>query len=140
MTSEPSSRHRTGTYITARTIAFQFAPPLLAITAGYHLAHYAGLLVSLSPALMMALTSPLSPPANLLVLSVPSWFEGLGIAFVLIGHLLAIWAAHAVVYDLFSNRLVAIQSQYPFVAVMIGYTVISLWIISLPGAIPLYLS
>ena len=134
------SRHRTGTYITARTIAFQFAPPLLAIAAGYHLAHYAGLFVSLSPALMMALTSPLSPPANPLVLSVPSWFEGLGIAFVLIGHLLAIWAAHAVAYDLFSSRLVAIRSQYPFVAVMIGYTVISLWILSLPGAIPPYLS
>jgi hypothetical protein len=134
------SRRKTGTYITARTIAFQFAPPLLAIAAGYHFAHYAGLFVSLSPALVMALTSPLSPPANPLVLSPPSWFEGLGIASVLIGHLLAIWAAHAVAYDLFSSRLVAIRSQYPFIAVMIGYTVISLWIISLPGAIPPYLS
>ena len=134
------SRRGTGTYITARTIAFQFAPPLLAIAAGYHFAHYAGLFVSLSPALTMALTSPLSPPANPLVLSPPSWFEGLGIASVLIGHLLAIWAAHAVAYDLFSSRLVAIRSQYPFIAVMIGYTVISLWIISLPGAIPPYLS
>jgi len=134
------SRRSTGTYITARTIAFQFAAPLLAIAAGYHFAHYVGLFASLSPALVMALISPLSPPANPLILSPPSWFEGVGIASVLIGHLLAIWAAHAAAYNLFSSRLVAIRSQYPFVAVMIGYTVISLWILSLPGAIPPYLS
>ena len=134
------SRRRTGTYITHRTIAFRFAPPLLAIAAGYHLAHYAGLFVSLSPALLTALSSPLSPPANPLVLSLPSWFGGLSIAFVILGHLLAIWAAHAAAYDLFSSRLVAIRSQYAYVAVMIVYTVISLWILSLAGATPPYLS
>jgi hypothetical protein len=126
----------TGTYITARTIRYQFAPPLLAIAAGYHLAHYAGLFASLTPALALALASPFSPPANPLVLSPPPWFDGLNIASVLAGHLLAIWAAHALAYDLFPSRLVAVRSQYPFVAVMIGYTVISLWILSLPGAIP----
>nr|WP_233741092.1 hypothetical protein [Halobaculum saliterrae] len=133
------SRRRTGTYITAQRIAFRFAPSLLAIAAGYHLAHYTGLAVSLSPALGMAIVSPLSPPANPLTLSPPGWFDGLSIAVVLIGHLLAIWAAHATAYELFSSRLVAIRSQYPFIAVMIGYTVISLWILSLPGATPPYL-
>ncbi|MDS0296625.1 hypothetical protein NDI79_20870 [Halogeometricum sp. S3BR5-2] len=134
------SRRRTGTYITARTIRYQFASPLLAIAAGYHLAHYAGLFVSLSPALVLALTSPLSPPSNPLVLSPPGWFDGFNIASILVGHLLAVWTAHTLGYDLFSSRLVAVRSQYPFVAVMIGYTVVSLWIISLPGAIPPYLS
>ena len=133
------SRRRTRTYITAQRIAFRFAPSLLAIAAGYHLAHYTGLAVSLSPALGMAIVSPLSPPANPLTLSPPGWFDGLSIAFVLIGHLLSIWAAHATAYELFSSRLIAIQSQYPFIAVMIGYTVISLWILSLPGATPPYL-
>ncbi|MDS0243896.1 MULTISPECIES: hypothetical protein [unclassified Haloferax] len=133
------SRRRTETYITAKRIAFRFAPSLLAIAAGYHLAHYTGLAVSLSPALWMAIVSPLSPPANPLTLSPPGWFEGLSIAYVLVGHLLAIWAAHATAYELFSSRLVAIRSQYPFVVVMIGYTVISLWILSLPGATPPYL-
>ena len=133
------SRRRTGTYITAKRIAFRFAPSLLAIAAGYHLAHYTGLAVSLSPALGMAVVSPLSPPANPLTLSPPGWFEGLSIAYVLVGHLLAIWAAHGTAYELFSSRLVAIRSQYPFIFVMIGYTVISLWILSLPGATPPYL-
>ena len=134
------SRQRLQTYVTARTIMLRFAPPLLAIAAGYHLAHYASLFVSLSPALLMALSSPLTPPANPLVLTLPSWFGGLKIAFVLVGHLLAIWAAHAIALDLFPKRLDAIQSQYPFVAVMIGYTVVSLWILSLPGALTAYLT
>ena len=134
------TRRRLQTYVTARTITLRFAPPLLAIAAGYHLAHYIGLFVSLSPALLMALSSPLTPPANPLVLTPPSWFGGLDIAFVLVGHLLAIWAAHAAAYDLFPSRLDAIRSQYPFVVVMIGYTVISLWILSLPSALPAYLT
>lgn len=134
------SRNYLQTYVSARAMALRFAPPLLAIAAGYHLAHYVGLFVSLSPALLMAVSSPLSPPANPLVLTLPAWFGGLSIAFVLVGHLLAIWAAHATALDVFPNRLDAIRSQYSFVLVMIAYTVISLWILSLPGAVPAYLS
>lgn len=134
------SRRYTGTYLTAQRIAFRFGPALLAIAAGYHLAHYLGLVVSLSPALGMVITSPLAPPANPLTLAVPGWFDALDIAFVLVGHVFAIWAAHAIAYDEFASRLVAIRSQYPFIAVMIGYTVISLWILSLPGATPPYLA
>lgn len=131
---------RLQTYVTAHTITLRFAPPLLAIAAGYHLAHYIGLFVSLSPAFLMAIASPLTPPANPLVLALPSWFRSLDIAFVLIGHLLAIWTAHATAYDLFPSRIDAIRSQYLFVAVMIGYTVISLWILSLPSALLAYLT
>jgi hypothetical protein len=133
------SRRRANTYITARSMSIRFAPPLIAIAAGYHLAHYASLTVSLSPAFFTTLAAPLSPPANPLVLSTPPWFNAVGIASVLIGHLLAVWAAHAIAFDLFSSRPIAIRSQYPFVAVMIGYTIISLWIISLPGATPPFL-
>jgi len=133
------ARRLTDTYVTSHSIALRLAPPLLAIAAGYHLAHYAGLLVSLSPALTMAVVSPLSPPANPLVLAPPNWFTALSIAFVLAGHLLAIWEAHASAYDLFPSRLAAIRSQYPFVFVMIGYTIVSLWLLSLPGATPPYL-
>ena len=133
------SRQWVGTYVSTETLRRSFAPSLLAIAAGYHFAHYAGLFISLSPALVMALQSPFTPPANPIVLTLPGWFGGLSIASILIGHLLAIGAAHAVSYKIFASRLVAIRSQYPFVLVMIGYTVISLWIISLPSAIPPFL-
>ena len=133
------SRRVTGTYLTVRRIVVAFGPPLVAIAAGYHLAHYVGLVLSLSPALGMALTAPLAPPTNPLVLAPPGWFDALDIAFVLLGHVLAIWEAHASAFETFASRLVAIRSQYPFVAVMIGYTVLSLWILSLPSATPPFL-
>lgn len=127
------ARRRIETYLTVETVGVWMASPLLAIAAGYHLAHYFWLFVSTSPILTYALTSPFSPPANPLVLAVPAWSNGLNVAFILIGHLLAVWIAHARAYELFPSRVQAIRSQFPFIAVMIGYTVISLWLISLPS-------
>ncbi|ADJ15910.1 hypothetical protein C497_07849 [Halalkalicoccus jeotgali B3] len=126
------------TYVTTEHLAVCFAPPLLAIAAGYHLAHYFTFLVSLSPSLALVLASPLSPPVPPLTLVLPTWFGLLDIGFVLAGHLLAIWAAHAVSFSVFPSRLQAIRSQYPVVIVMIVYTMISLWLISLPTADPAF--
>lgn len=128
------SKRIADTYLSVDTLGTRIAPSLLAIAAGYHLAHYFAFFVSLTPSLADALVSPLSPPPNPLVLGVPGWFGGLNIAFVLLGHLLAVWIAHATAFDLFPGRLQAIKSQYPFIGVMIAYTVISLWLLSLPTA------
>ncbi|RBI59750.1 hypothetical protein DMJ13_21760 [halophilic archaeon] len=131
---------RTGnTYLTPYAVAKTFTPALLAIAAGYHLAHYFGFFVSLLPSFLTAVISPLSPPANPLVLTLPSWFGGLTIAFILFGHILAVWVAHMDAYATFPSRLQAIRSQYPFIIVMIGYTVISLWLVSLETANPAYI-
>ena len=122
-----------------RTLAVAFAPSLLIIAAGYHLAHYFGFFLSLSPSLVASLSAPLSAPANPIVLTLPAWVSALNIGFVLSGHLVAIWVAHSTAYRLFPSRLQAIRSQYPFVFVMIGYTAASLWLISLPTASPAFL-
>ncbi|WP_435154368.1 hypothetical protein [Haladaptatus sp. DFWS20] len=119
------------TYLTAGEIARRFAPSLLPIAAGYHLAHYLSYFLSLSPALFGALSNPMNPPAPMMIV-LPSWFGGLNLTFVLLGHLLAVWVAHAIAYDLFPSRLQAIRSQYPLVAVMILYTMTSMWIVSQP--------
>ncbi|KTG08712.1 hypothetical protein AUR64_17570 [Haloprofundus marisrubri] len=123
----------------ARELAVRFAPPLVAIAAGYHLAHYFAFFVSLSPSLAGVLFSPLSPTANPIVLALPAWFGGSNIAFVLVGHVLAVWVAHTIAYELFPSRLQAIYSQFAFVLVMVGYTVASLWLISLPTTSPAFL-
>ncbi|WP_430639571.1 hypothetical protein [Haloferax volcanii] len=130
---------RIDTFETPLDLAVTFAPSLLAIAAGYHLAHYVGFFVSLSPMLVHALSSPLSSPANPVVLTLPAWFGGLNVAFVLLGHLLAVWVAHSQAYRTFPSRLQAVRSQFPFVAVMILYTILSLWLISLPTANPPFL-
>jgi hypothetical protein len=114
-------------------LAERFAPSLLAIAAGYHLAHYLGYFLTLLPAALAVLPAPFDPPATVPVGQLPGWFGGLNMAFVLLGHLLAIWVAHATAYDLFPGRLQAIRSQYPFVLVMVAYTMFSLWIVSQPS-------
>ncbi|WP_243700377.1 hypothetical protein [Halorussus pelagicus] len=130
------SRRTAETYLKPDAIARRFAPSLLPIAAGYHLAHFLGLSLSLSPALVSALSNPLQPPINPSVIVLPDWFGMLAVAFVLLGHLLAVWVAHASAYEVFPGRLQAIQSQYPFVVVMVLYTMSSLWIVSAPSAAP----
>jgi hypothetical protein len=130
------SRRTADTYLTTATLARQFAPSLLAIAAGYHIAHYLGYFLSLAPALVTVATAPFSPPATVTLLVLPGWFETVGMTAILVGHLLAIWVAHGTAYDIFPGRLQAIRSQYPFILVMVFYTMTSLWILAQPEVTP----
>ncbi|WP_058827819.1 hypothetical protein [Haloferax sp. Q22] len=126
------ARRTADTYVTVGFVAGWFAPALVPIAAGYHLAHFLGYVVGLAPALVAVAASPLSPPANPSVLAVPAWFGGLQLAFVVLGHLLSVWVAHARAFDLFPGRLQPLRSEYPFVAVTVCYTMASLWVVAQP--------
>jgi len=130
------ARRTAATYVSAVAIERRFAPALLPIAAGYHLAHYLGYVVGLSPALATAVTNPLTSPA-LQAVVLPGWFGGIALALVVVAHLVAVWVAHAIAFDLFPGRLQPIRSQYPFVVVMVAYTATSMWIVSQPFARPL---
>jgi len=134
-----AARSSSETYLAADRLARRFAPPLIAIAAGYHLAHYLGYFLALAPVLGTVLTSPLSPPAVVPVFSLPGWYSAIPVASVLAGHLLAIWIAHAAAFDLFPGRLQAIRSQYPFTLAMVAYTMTSLWIVTQPTIQPPFL-
>ena len=86
--------------------------------------------ISLWPALVGALASPLSPPPNPTQYVVPGWFGYIEIAGILIGHILAVWVSHTVSFDLFPGKLQAIRSQYPLIVVMIFFTMASLYLVS----------
>ncbi|AZH24874.1 hypothetical protein DU502_05590 [Haloplanus aerogenes] len=134
-------RRRAETYLTTDYLARRFAPALLPIAAGYHLAHNLGSVLVLSPTLAAVGAAPLSPPASPPQLAgLPSWFGGLELAFVLLGHLLAVWVAHATAYDCFPSRLQAVRSQYGVTAVMVGYTMLSLWIVAEPYVAPPFIA
>ncbi|MEF8841011.1 MAG: hypothetical protein V5A62_05235 [Haloarculaceae archaeon] len=130
-----SGRRRAETYLPTSTLARRFAPSLLAIAAGYHVAHYLGYLIELSPTLLGALVNPLAPPSPVAVV-LPGWFQGVALAFVLLGHLVAIWVAHATSFELFPGRIQAVRSQYALTLVMVFYTMTSLLIVSRPYAAP----
>ncbi|ELZ20216.1 hypothetical protein C475_20622 [Halosimplex carlsbadense 2-9-1] len=131
-------RETADTYVTARAIERWFAPALLPIAAGYHLAHFLGYFLGLAPALAAVATSPFAPPASPLALVLPGWYGSVKLLFVLAGHVLAIWVAHSLAFELFPGVLAAIRSQYPSVVVMVFYTMTSLWVITQPYAPPPY--
>ena len=131
------ARRTAPTYVSADYVARWFAPSLLPIAAGYHLAHFLGYFLGLAPSLVVVAADPLSPPATVPTLAVPGWFGTLQLTFVVVGHILAVWIAHGRAFELFTGRLQPIRSQYPFVVVMVAYTVSSLWIVTQPFASPL---
>jgi len=133
-----ASRRTGDTFVAVGELARRFAPPLLAIAAGYHLAHYLGFFVSLSLPLAQALLAPAAPPEPQLF-ALPSFFGAIAVTAVLAGHLLAVWVAHAIGFELFPERLQAVRAQYAFVAVMVAYTTLSLWIVSQPTVAPPFL-
>jgi hypothetical protein len=127
------------TYVSLASLRAAFAPSLVPIAVGYHIAHFLGYLLTLWPSLLAALTHPLSVPPRVPVIVLPPWFGAVPIAFVLLGHLLAVWVAHATAFEVFPDRVQAIRSQYPLVAVMVFYTMVSLWIVSRPSVALPYL-
>jgi hypothetical protein len=128
------------TYITRQALAARFSPSLLAIAAGYQIAHNLAFVAGLLPAIVTVGSAPFAPPSQLpVVTTLPGWVSGLELALVLLGHVLAVWVAHAAAYDLLPGRLEAIKSQYGITVVMVGYTMISLWIVTTPTVAPPFL-
>jgi hypothetical protein len=133
------ARDTADSYVAADYLARYFAPALLPIAAGYHLAHFLGYFLRLSPSLAGVVSSPLSAPANATVLTIPGWFATLQILLVLLGHVLAIWVAHSRSFELFPGIFKPIRSQYATTVAMIFYTMASLWVVTQPFGEPPFL-
>jgi hypothetical protein len=58
------------------------------------------------------------------------WY--VSVAAITIGHVIAIYVAHAQALQEFADDTRAVRSQYVMVSLMVGCTVISLWIIAQP--------
>jgi hypothetical protein len=136
-----SSRRTAESYLSPGLLARRFAPSLLAIAAGYHLAHNLGALLVLLPTVLVVAADPLAPPQNPPQLAgLPGWFGGVELAAVLLGHVVAVWVAHATAYELFPGRLQAIRSQYGVTVAMVCYTMVSLWVVAAPYAPPPFIA
>ncbi|MEX2599022.1 MAG: hypothetical protein WD533_05125, partial [Dehalococcoidia bacterium] len=53
------------------------------------------------------------------------------VAAIVIGHIVAVYVAHVYALRVFPPAT-ALRSQYPMMALMVGYTMISLWIVAQP--------
>ncbi len=110
-----------------------FAPTILPIAAAYELAHaYPYVVRNLSRFFELVLepvVPGLGPIDPLSWLSLPA-FWGSQVGLIVLGHVIAVIAAHAVATSRYGTR--ARLGHLPLVVLMVGYTVLSLWIISQP--------
>jgi hypothetical protein len=107
-----------------------YATTLLPIVGGYLIAHYLTLViqwVAWMPALVIDPLSTVAPPLDWIPISVV-WY--LSVGAIVIGHIAAVVLAHRHALRDSANR--PILAGLPLVVLMVGYTVLSLWIIAQP--------
>ena len=123
----------------------RFALSILPIALGYHFAHYLTSFMVNAQYAVAAASDPLDSGRDLLGLGAfhvtAGFFNTLAavrmiwlaqcIAIVL-GHIVAILIAHAIAIDLYGKSRRAAASQIPLAALMILYTLFSLWLLASP--------
>ena len=123
--------------MTAKTFVLTLVPIALA----YHLAHYFTYLLVQSQLMIPLVSDPFGFGWNLfgtanytidinVVGARFAWFTA--VIVIVVGHIIAVYLAHVVALRLFREHQPALRSQYPMLFLMVGYTVISLWILAQP--------
>ncbi|RKF13466.1 hypothetical protein D6850_14290 [Roseovarius spongiae] len=122
-----------------------FAPAILPIALGYHIAHYLVSFLVDGQYVLAWLSDPLGRGWDLLNLGAHSvttgflnsqgsvraiWLSQAGA--VVIGHVIAILLAHALALDLYADRRRAVLSQLPLAVFMVAYTTFGLWLLASP--------
>lgn len=132
--------------ITGRISAFGelaqlFVFSLIPIAIAYHLSHNLTQLIIEGQYAIASASDPFGFGWNLfgtarhqvdigLITAKTFWF--FSVAAIVIGHVIAVYLAHREALAFFKNRHAALLSQLPMVVLMVGYTMISLWIIAQP--------
>ncbi|MDF0595559.1 hypothetical protein [Psychromarinibacter halotolerans] len=122
-----------------------FAPSMLPIALGYHVAHYLTSFMVDGQYALVALSDPFLTGADLLGLG--QFYVSTGFfnttdtvrrifltqaGAVVAGHVLAVLVAHAIAIRAFGSHRRAALSQAPLAAFMIAYTLFGLWLLSSP--------
>lgn len=118
---------------------------IVPIALAYHFAHYLTALVVNGQYALVALSDPFSLGWNLFgtaymqveagiaMGSAAAWVVwNLQALAIVGGHVLAVLATHRLAFRLHDSPRVAFRSQLPLAALMIGYTMFGLWLLSTP--------
>ena len=123
------------------TVAGSFVLTLVPIAIAYHLAHYFTYLLWAGQLIIPLVSDPFGWGWNLfgtvnysikigIVNAKMVWY--LCVASIVIGHVISVYLAHVMALRLFRNPSLALRSQGPMLILMVGYTMISLWILAQP--------
>lgn len=130
-----------GGELSTLTVARIFVLSLVPIAIAYHLAHYFTYLLIQGQLVIRLSSDPFGFGWNLfgtaryrpdigIVGARFAWY--LAVVAIVLGHILAVYVAHVVALRAYVDRRAAIRSQYPMLVLMVGYTMVSLWIIAQP--------
>lgn len=134
----------TDTAISTRELGLRFAFSVIPIAIVYNAAHYYTLILAQIPLAPYLAADPFGFGWNLLGLAPdPSepppldmgkvWHTE--VALILAGHLASVYLAHLIALRVFPSRRQALLSQLPMLALMVAYTLLGLWVLSLPLAL-----
>jgi hypothetical protein len=122
-----------------------FVYTLIPIALAYHIAHFL-LFLLIQGQLMIPLASdPFGFGWDLFgttdyrlnfKLVGPNVYWSVSVLSIVIGHIIAVFLSHRIALRIHENHSHALQSQYPMLVLMVGYTIASLWIITQPMYMP----
>lgn len=127
--------------MSASHFAGTFVLSLLPISFAYHIAHYLTFLLLAGQLAIPVISDPFqlgwdlfgtrTNQLNVGVIGVSTtWWVAMGA--VVIGHIYAVYIAHVAAIRSLNQSRIALISQLPLIALMIGYTMLSLWILAQP--------
>jgi len=129
-----------GAFSVRKTVGF-FVLTLVPIAIAYHVAHYLSYLLLTGQQIIPLMSDPFgrgwdifgtaSYKIDIAIVGAKFvWY--LSVSSIVVGHLVAVYLAHIMALRAFPTTRAALYSQFPMMVLMVGYTVISLWILSQP--------
>lgn len=123
-------------------VARYFVLTLLPIAIAYHFAHYLVYLLLTGQYIIPSVSDPFGfgwdlfgtasyKPDIGLIDARFAWYTG--VISIVAGHVIAVYLAHRTALRLFNDRRRMLASQFPMLALMVAYTMLSLWIIAQPA-------
>jgi hypothetical protein len=134
-----------GADLGAGSVARWFVLTLLPITIAYHIAHYLPFFLVAGQLIIPLASDPLGVGWDLFGTSLYRldvaimdaaliWYAA--VTAIVAGHVLGVYLAHVTALQAFADRRLALRSQYPMLALMVSYTMLSLWILAQPVVQP----
>ena len=126
---------------TTRAAAGAFVLTLVPIAIAYHLAHYVSYLFLAGQLIIPLVSDPFGWGWNLfgtayyamditVITAKEVWY--IAATAIVVGHIYAVYLAHVMALWLYGGAMRGLRSQVPMLALMVGYTMVSLWILSQP--------
>jgi hypothetical protein len=127
--------------VTTGLVVRRFVLTLVPIALAYHVAHYFSFLFIGGQYAIPRLSDPFGWGWNLfgtaryeidIGIVTPRLQWTVAVVAVVLGHVIAVYLSHVTALQVFRARAAALRSQIPMLVLMVGYTMISLWILSQP--------